>query len=458
LPTTDENTERRSTSLQRVVEKLRNRLTDDELTLLQGGVGSFAVKAIGAGLSFGSHVVLARILGAESFGVYVYALNCANIAVLLGTFGFGTASVRFMAEYISQKRWSVLREYLQYSRRLTAFLSTGISVLFGWGTAFWWMGEPEPLWTFLIAATAIPILAQINVADAELRGLKQVVRAQVPSSVFIPAGLIAGVALAYTVLGVEPTGIHAMSVHVAIAVAGLGLVHWFRRQAMPALPDAGDGSVLEGRRAQWWTTARDMVLISGFNIILLRADTIMVGSFIDPEAAGFYSVASKIAFLLVFGLVAVNSILSPVVSDLYAKGQHRALQNSVRRGAQGAFAFAVLTILGIFLFQDEILQMFGAEFVAGRWAMWALLGGQLVNAFAGPALVLLNMTGHQRVSAWILGVSALLNVALNAILIPIFGLEGAGIATMTTIVVWNGLAVVASKKATDILPIPLSFK
>lgn len=416
------------------------------------------MKAVGAGLSFGSHVVLARILGAESFGVYVYALNCANIAVLLGTLGFGTASVRFVAEYISQRRWNVLREYLHYSRRVTAFLSTGIAALFGWWAAFWWVGEPEPLWTFLVAAMAIPVLAQINVADAELRGLKQVVRAQIPSSVVIPAGLIAGVALAYAALGVQPTGVFAMGVHVAMAIAGLGLVHWFRRQAMPALPDESDGSVLKGRRAQWWITARDMVLISGFNIILLRADTIMVGSIIDPEAAGIYSVASKIAFLLIFGLVAVNSILSPVVSDLYAKGQHRALQNSVRRGAQAAFAFAVFTTLGIFLFQDEILRMFGAEFVAGRWAMWALLGGQLANAFVGPALVLLNMTGHQRVSAWILGASAALNVGLNAILIPIFGLEGAGIATMTTIVVWNGLAVVASRKATDILPIPLSFK
>jgi O-antigen/teichoic acid export membrane protein len=50
---------------------------------------------------------------------------------------------------------------------------------------------------------------------------------------------------------------------------------------------------------------------------------------------------------------------------------------------------------------------------------------------------LLNMTGHHRVSARVYGVAALVNVAANVAGIWLFGLPGAALATMLSVVLWN---------------------
>jgi O-antigen/teichoic acid export membrane protein len=72
-----------------------------------------------------------------------------------------------------------------------------------------------------------------------------------------------------------------------------------------------------------------------------------------------------------------------------------------------------------------------------RPALLILAGGQLINALAGSVGLLMAMTGHQVESSIVLAVSAGLNVGLNYLLIPRYGLVGAALATGISTVVWN---------------------
>jgi len=63
--------------------------------------------------------------------------------------------------------------------------------------------------------------------------------------------------------------------------------------------------------------------------------------------------------------------------------------------------------------------------------------GQLINAATGSVGLLLIMTGYERDAAICVGISAVLNVVLNATLIPKWGLTGAAIATTSSMMVWN---------------------
>ena len=51
------------------------------------------------------------------------------------------------------------------------------------------------------------------------------------------------------------------------------------------------------------------------------------------------------------------------------------------------------------------------------------------------------MTNNQNIYAKILFVGALVNIVLNYILIPIYGINGAAIASMFSLVVWNVLMI-----------------
>jgi O-antigen/teichoic acid export membrane protein len=184
-----------------------------------------------------------------------------------------------------------------------------------------------------------------------------------------------------------------------------------------------------------------MLLIGGFNLILFRADVIMVGALISPTESGLYNIASRIASVLVFVLSSINSILAPIASDLYSQQRKEELQEMVAIAAKAAFVFSAVAALSIFLLKSNILDLFGSEFRSSARALWPLLIGQLANSFAGPAILLLNMTDRQSISAKILGASAAVNIALNIIFINQFGFQGAAFATMITMIGWNIVSV-----------------
>ena len=184
-----------------------------------------------------------------------------------------------------------------------------------------------------------------------------------------------------------------------------------------------------------------MLMIGGFNLILFRADVIMIGMLISPTESGLYNVASRLATVLVFVLSSVNSIMAPLASKLYSERDFDELQQVVDLAARVSFVFSGFVAVAIFLLRFELLGIFGVEFQASAPALWPLLVGQVVNSFSGPAIMLLNMTDRQGVSARILGLTAVMNLILNVGFIELLGFQGAAFATMVTMILWNAAAV-----------------
>jgi len=80
--------------------------------------------------------------------------------------------------------------------------------------------------------------------------------------------------------------------------------------------------------------------------------------------------------------------------------------------------------------------------------------GQLINAFAGPGLNILNMTGYEKSARNTMLVVVVLNVLLNLILIPTLGPLGAAISTTTTMVGWNVWAALLVFKYHGVVAVP----
>lgn len=67
------------------------------------------------------------------------------------------------------------------------------------------------------------------------------------------------------------------------------------------------------------------------------------------------------------------------------------------------------------------------------------------------------MTGKQKVFSKITMFSGLVNIILNLILIPIYSIDGASIATGFSILITNILGVIYVKRKYNFLPIYLPF-
>jgi len=163
----------------------------------------------------------------------------------------------------------------------------------------------------------------------------------------------------------------------------------------------------------------------------------LLGMIRGTTEAGIYAIATKIAILVTFGLQISNQILAPMISEFYHDGQNAKLQEVVSLGVLISTLFAVLVVLVVIFFTDPILLLFGKEFTGGKLPLFILVGGQMVNAIMGPVGFIMTMTRHHRQASMIISMSAIVNIVLNLLLIPKFGMIGAAIATTVTMLIWN---------------------
>jgi O-antigen/teichoic acid export membrane protein len=411
----------------------------------RGTATAFVVKMTGAGLVFISNVLLARMLGAEEYGFYVYVLSWMFVLVLAGKFGLESASIRYVAAYSANMEWGLLRGYLLWSSRIATVSSITVAVLsFTIVLLIGGRDQERMLLLFAISFLLLPFTVILIIRSAALQGLKKVAMAQGPISVLLPMLLVTGVFAIWVATDGNVGAVSAMSVYLCATVISLGLVFYFMYISFPQEAMYVDTKY---RTREWINTAFFLLAISGFFVVIEHTDIIIVGLFHGTTNSGVYAAAKKVASLIASGLIIVNVIVAPMISHLYVIGNNVELKRVVRMAAIFSFAISLPAAAIIFFFGNWIMTLFGYQFSEGYTALIILTIGQLVNALAGSVGFFMTMTGNEKAMAWIAGSCAVLNVALNFILIPPFGMEGAAVSTAFSVAIWNvGLVVYIFRK------------
>jgi O-antigen/teichoic acid export membrane protein len=174
-------------------------------------------------------------------------------------------------------------------------------------------------------------------------------------------------------------------------------------------------------------------------VVLLWADTLILGAFYPPQVAGVYSVSSRIVVFLSVGITALNLVIAPFVARALHGNDNIELSDAFSSAARWC-CILTLVPLGIVLpLRHEILGVFGDAFVVGATPLAILSVGFGFNAACGPAGVILNMSAMSRVVLFDNVLAVALNIGLNLGLIPLWGMTGAAIAWSSSLVMMNVL-------------------
>jgi O-antigen/teichoic acid export membrane protein len=399
----------------------------------RGGVIAFFVYGIGFGLTYCSQLIIARVVGVETYGVYAYVFAWIVVLAYFSTLGFDVGLLRFVAAYEAERAWPLLRGVIQYAQRRAVLV--GLFVIFAgiWVVKVWVL-SPELRNTFFAGFALVPILALVRIRCSAVRAFGGVVSALVPDRVVRDGTLIALLAVAGFGLGWT---INAPLVMVATLIGsalGLACVGVAMRYCRPPTVD----SVLPVYDAATWRRAAiPLVILGATEALMNRTGVILLGWIADTKNAGIYSLAFNIALVVTMPRIAVNTLFAPMISNLYARRDKATMQVLITRTASWTFCAGFCIAVALFVLADPLLAWFGAGYDAGVPALRVLLVSQVLAAGAGSQLYVMTMTGHERNAAVLLACCAVVNAGVSAGLVGVFGLTGAAIGTAASLVVWN---------------------
>lgn len=374
------------------------------------------------------HVLLARSLGKTGYGAFSYTLSIVGILAVFAPMGWGTALMRFIAEYHERKQFGLLKGAIRFAHLVTICASL-LGSAFLLGIAQWSGVAPDMSLSLRFAAVLLPFAALSHLRRKALNGLMFIKGSIVPEEIILPMTVIALV-LAMSLR--EPA--EALLAYTC-AAAGVLVIGWVILNR--ALPTELAMVAPEYSRRVWSGIAFMMLLGSLSQIVLNQTDIVMIGALAEMDSVGLYSASNRIASVNVFVLGSVNMVASPMLAAAFHGGRRPEFWRIFRQTVLASSAFAVPVSLTMFWMPEVLLGFFGEGFTTGSSLLRVLVLGQLINALTGPVGFALLMAKRERAFAWSMGIAAMANVLGNYIAVPLWGAFGAACVTASTVGVLN---------------------
>ena len=423
-----------------MVKKLKDKLSEDVQLkgLLSGSTFILAFKILGAFSSYVFFYLLAIRYGATGVGLFSLCFTLLSIFVMLSKLGMDSLIVKQIPEYKAKGINGVERLIYRRLMGLVGFFSVCISLLVYYSSGlisdFFQNPNLEP--SVQIVAFAIIPSVILSMNAESLRGLEQI-------KFF--AYLQNGTVMLLAVLGLVVGGSlidSASDTPIFVYFIAVSVVALFSLFIMSkALPKSTSEVKLNSVKASLKLSLP--MLVSGTVFMVMNwTDVLMLGYYGDEGQVGVYNLCFKLASIITFAQFAINSYAAPKISSYYHANKFDELKTLISKISWLNFIISVPFFLVLLIFGAQILPLFGAEFESGIVVLLLLIVGQLVNALSGPVLYILNMTGKEFVARNIVLIAALINIVLNLILIPKYGIIGAAVAAMVAMLVWNLYALV----------------
>jgi O-antigen/teichoic acid export membrane protein len=418
-----------------IIKYIDSKIKDRHLKeLLRGSSTAFAFRIIGGLLGYVLILLITRNFGADAMGVYALSLTVISVCSILGRIGFNTAMVRFVGEYNVQGRPDLIREV--YAKVLLIIIPSSIIVsivlyLLAPYLSIYVFKKAHLSFYFKVSSIAILPLVLLLINAESLRGLKKI--KEYAFLMNISTHLFATIMLILLLFYYDHKVIPLIAYISALLISSMiSFILWLKSSGFEKCLQQ---SVIKIRSL--FEVALPMLLSGSMLLIMGWADTLLIGVYRTEHELGIYNVALRLAAIVTIPLFAINSIAGPKFAEFYGNRDIRGLGAVAKKINKMIFwaAFPVLLILS--LFPSSILGIFGEEFKRASIVLIILVVGQFVNTISGSVGHLLQMTGRQKAHQNIMIVATLINILLNVLLIPTYGIYGAAFATCFSLSFWN---------------------
>lgn len=401
---------------------------------------------IGRGLRYGFNIVIARGLGLDALGLFAFGMVVMKGGGVFARIGLDSATQKYIPIYRSENDAArvsgtvilglvgpllvggVLAVALYLGRGLIARVT---------GTA---LGSTVQL--FIVG---IPLFAAMMVGINATYGLKQT-----KYSVYIRDFGQSVSALVLMAIGAFVlSDLNAVIVGYLVSMlVGVCLAAFFLTREGALRFDIRP--VFEYREI--FAFSVPLTLADSIQYLVSWTDILVLGIFVPPTPIGQYQAAYQTSVLLIVVLQSANSIFPAMAADLYSAGRRERLNRVYTAVTRWVTYLTVLGLAFVIVYADDVLSVFGTTARSAQVVLVVLAFGQTLSAITGPTGFLLIMSGHERLQLANNVMVALLNLVLNIVLIQVYGIIGAAVATGLSLALLNALRLVEVQHLLGIRP------
>lgn len=392
----------------------------------RGGAIAFVLKISSTVLGFLNQVILARILGAGGVGEVILAITVVRISIQIAKFGMEETMMKFIPLYIERNDTAKLKGTILFAIKFCLLFSVVFMLfvlVFSKFIAINIFHSEGLIKLMPVVVIAIPAWVIRDVIGGILRGYKDAFRALIPESLISPFVRIV-VFLLLTLKGIAP--FYAIIAFVAGEVLSVIVALKYLNRRMGALKHVRGQCEKKNIMEVAYT-----IIFTGMSVMLYtQADVWILGMFKSTEIVGIYGIATKLVLLVYFPMMAFAAVIPSLISSIHASGDIVELKKVVSESTRWILSTAMPIILILLIEGKYILKYFyGPEFEAGYPVLVILTVGQMIKAGAGLIGVILQMTGEHKIYMKVNIIFGILNIILNLLLVPRYGMIGAASAT-----------------------------
>ena len=429
-----------------IKEEYHNLTNDTRFSeILTGSAWSFSAQVVAAVLGMINSIIVARFYGTDILGVVAILNSFLMLTAIFAVLGTDKSILKLIPEHMA--KYSPTSAFRVY--RKTQFLVAGFSFITGTCLFFASGFVADSIFSkahlslfFSIAAFFVIFQSLVQLNTQAVRGLRLIkVFAFIQLLPFLSKLTILVIITTFFFNRYNP--VYAMFASIATtAVAGIWIMDGtFKKKVNPS------DNVQEIPLKDILRLSLPMLMTAAMYFIIGQTGVIILGAFKSEADVGYYSVAVRLATLTNFILQATGSMAAPKYSELFHNEKMNDLFHVAKKSTKLILWSTAPIMLILLLFGGYILRyIYGDEFTASYPALVILLIGYFISMASGTSELFMNMTDNQDILRNIMVAASGINIGLNLILIPGFGIYGAACAATISLAVWNIFTLVYMKK------------
>ncbi len=375
-------------------------------------------------------IIIARKLGADGLGIFSFSLAIISYFLIFGDLGLSVLGQREIAAHPEEKERIIQRVFT-----LKVFFS---SISFLGLISFLLISNQSGVIKWVTFIFGLTVLVRAFTPEWYFTGVEKM--SYIAISTFLNRFIYAFIAI--IILFVFPNIIALSCAWLAGACIGAGYLYYkFRIDFIKKL-------------FRWDVNAFKLFLSKSIPMsmaffmtqIYFNFDTIMLGIWKTQNEVGWYNSGYKIIFLIINFSVLFGTVILPVFSRFFVTNRPK-LEIAVRNSFRISSTFGLVIAIIFVVYGHKIFDLiYGTGFENGVLA-FQILSITAFTAFASiPFSYFLLASDQQKKYLFNVSIGAIVNICLNFLLIPKYGITGAAISTIITEFVVMGMMMFYASK------------